>query len=574
MVEIHAPSSARARSWRPRARSSWRMRERSSPAARLRVGDDEQRVDVEALVADRAHEALDEHGRLAGAGARGDEDAPAGLDRGGLLGIHARPTRHIDHSWHHAGHSPPFGSWCTSPVLMRPASTRAVSRGSLDLRPEGVVVEVVVRDETRQVVARVGAEQPAGAAVAGQRPVDAAERLEPDQVAQHEHVERDLEPQLLLDGPRGVGGLAGLVVLHDRARRERLDVDAVDLPGQGEPVSELEPRRVRPLAAERDLETVRHEAGVPRCLVADERFQVAREPGAQLPPLEVAHLHADAADRLVEARVDEHDGRVGVAVLEVRRAELLLQPAEETVERRVGDGAAQLGVDLGVDRARVDDALHQPGRRAVGEALELRDVEGRAGAPELEDGRVADERAALLGAEGAVEAAVPAVRAGERLRLAAGLLGARERGDGAQPLAVARRRLERPGERRERAAARPADDVVRFEERSDLLPERARFPGRAFVGGRLAHQVEPPRGPRAGRVEEVAVASDRVGALEARAELDGAGRRRGTARTAAGEEGSPLPGRARRRRRSGVCGRGGDRRPRRDQAHRRCAARR
>ena len=38
-----------------------RMRERSSPAARLRVRDDEDGVDVEPVVADRAHEALDEH---------------------------------------------------------------------------------------------------------------------------------------------------------------------------------------------------------------------------------------------------------------------------------------------------------------------------------------------------------------------------------------------------------------------------------------------------------------------------------------------------------------------------------
>ena len=89
--------------------------------------------------------------------------------------------------------------------------------------------------------------------VAGERPVDAAERLEPDEVAQHEHVERDLQAQLALDLARRVRVLARLVVLHDPARAERVDVDAVDLPRQREPVAEVEAALQllrRPLAAE------------------------------------------------------------------------------------------------------------------------------------------------------------------------------------------------------------------------------------------------------------------------------------------------------------------------------------
>jgi hypothetical protein len=50
-----------------------------------RVGDDEDRVDVDASVADRAHVALDEHGRLPGPGAGRDEHRALGLDRGELL---------------------------------------------------------------------------------------------------------------------------------------------------------------------------------------------------------------------------------------------------------------------------------------------------------------------------------------------------------------------------------------------------------------------------------------------------------------------------------------------------------
>ena len=96
MVEIQAPSSSRARSGRPRSRERG-----ADPRAQLgrrlaRVGDHEHRVDVEPLVADRAHEALDEHRRLAGAGAGRDEDLAARLDRRQLALVHhARATRHI-----------------------------------------------------------------------------------------------------------------------------------------------------------------------------------------------------------------------------------------------------------------------------------------------------------------------------------------------------------------------------------------------------------------------------------------------------------------------------------------------
>jgi hypothetical protein len=58
-----------------------------------------------------------------------------------------------------------------------------------------------------------------------------------------------------------------------------------------------------------------------------------------------------------------------------------------------------------------------------------------------------------------LEPALPAV--GDRKRGGALAVGDRERRDGAQPLALARRLLERPDERRERAASRPASDLLR-----------------------------------------------------------------------------------------------------------------
>ncbi len=110
---------------------------RPDPAAELAcralgVGDHEQGLDVEPAVADRLHEALDEHRRLAGAGARGDEDATPSRNRRLLLLVcqlaHARLIRHIRQRSHQAGHSPPFGSCRTSPSWIRCASPRARSR--------------------------------------------------------------------------------------------------------------------------------------------------------------------------------------------------------------------------------------------------------------------------------------------------------------------------------------------------------------------------------------------------------------------------------------------------------------
>src|SRR5262249_30915051 len=126
--------------------------------------------------------------------------------------------------------------------------------------------------------------------------------------------------------------------------------------------------------------------------------------------------------------------------------------------------------------------------------------------------------ATALGAERAIEAALPAIGAGERLRVRACVLAGRQRGERPQPLALGRGAFERPRERGERAAARPAHDVVAVEERGDLVPEPGPLARRALVGRRLAYEVEPARRARARRVEEVAVAGDGVWPLQARAD--------------------------------------------------------
>ena len=199
--------------------------------------------------------------------------------------------------------------------------------------------------------------------------------------------------------------------------------------------------------------------------------------------------------------------------------------------------AAQDRVGLGVDLLRIDDALDEPRGRAVGEALELRRRE-RLLRGERRDDRAAPQRGrAVEGTTRAIEAARPVVGGGEGIRTV--FVVGREPDERAQALALARRRLERPGQSRERPAPRGALNVGGVEERPDVLPERARLARHTLVARRLANEHEPPGRPRAGRVEEVAVARDGVRSLETSTELARAARRRGAARGARDAERRP-----------------------------------
>ena len=160
--------------------------------------------------------------------------------------------------------------------------------------------------------------------------------------------------------------------------------------------------------------------------------------------------------------------------------------------------------------------LDEPGGRAVGEALELRHGERRARAELLEHERMREPRRPVEGRARA-RASAPSRSHGRvprPLRVPRGEL--RER---PQPLTLGRRLVERPGQRRERPPACPAAHVVGVEERLHVVPERARLTRAAVVVGRLAHEIEPLRGARARRVEEIAVVLDRIRPLEPRAPL-------------------------------------------------------
>src|SRR5581483_1875893 len=207
----------------------------------------------------------------------------------------------------------------------------------LDLAPERLLVEEVALCDAGQLVARLGAQHPARAARARERAVDAAERLDPDEVAQHEQVERHLQPALVVDLARGVRALPRLVVLHDPAGAERVDVDAVDLPREEDAVAELEPAlelRRRAVAPEADLEAAGLEHELRARLLAHEPLEVAPERLAQLRRRDLAELEPHArAERVVEAALEERQRPLEVLGRRPVGAELLRQAAVERVER-------------------------------------------------------------------------------------------------------------------------------------------------------------------------------------------------------------------------------------------------
>ena len=195
---------------------------------------------------------------------------------------------------------------------MRRAFVRSSLARGLDLAPERLLVEVVVLREPGKVLARALAEHPARESPPGERAVDAAERLDADEVTEREDVERNLEAKLSVDVARRVRALAGLVVLNDPARAERVEVDPVDLPGEPEIVTErqaraeaLEPRgrsRTRPRAC------AGRSCDVGRRLVAQEALEVRAQRVPELGLLQLGEIEPDPGlERVVETAMDERD---------------------------------------------------------------------------------------------------------------------------------------------------------------------------------------------------------------------------------------------------------------------------
>ena len=111
-------------------------------------------------------------------------------------------------------------------------------------------------------------------------------------------------------------------------------------------------------------------------------------------------------------------------------------------------------------------------------------------------------------AQRAGEPPVPTI--GRRDRVGRDAVIGSTNGHGAETLAFRRRLFERPRERRQRAAARPARHVVLLEHRLHFVPERARLTWAALVGCGLADQVQALARTRARGVEEVTVTRDLI----------------------------------------------------------------
>src|SRR5581483_8820870 len=295
--------------------------------------------------------------------------------------------------------------------------------------------------------------------LAGERLVEAAERLDPDEVAEDEHVQRDLQLQLALDLGGRMRGLARLVVPDDSARRARVEIDPVDLSGQVEGL-EVEPSlqlRRGSLRPERDLEAPRDERQRRLRLRPDDGLEVAPQPLLELAALEVGQLEPGlrpARDRIRQALAQEVERLVELLRRHALAAQPLRQAGEEPEQRLVRDRPAHARVDLRVHRLRVEQALDEPDRRAAREGLQLRHAEHRPALEALEDDRMRQPRGPVERAERALETALPALR--PRERGGRRTVARREIRERPHALALRRSPLDRPDERRESTARRRA----------------------------------------------------------------------------------------------------------------------
>src|SRR5439155_9336887 len=247
---------------------------------------------------------------------------------------------------------------------------------------------------------RLGTQEPARVPLAGEDAIDPTKRFDADEIAQDEHVEWDLQLQLRLDLRGRVRGLARLVVLDDPAGAKGIEIDPVDLAREREG-AEIETALEllwRALGAEGNLEPPRHELQLGGGFVSHERLEIAQQALLELAPLQVGQLHPDARHRLRKTFTEELERLVEVVRPELLDAEAFRDASEELVQRAVRDLAAEARVDNLVDRARADQAVDEPDRRAVGERLQLGDAEVRLRAQFLEHERVRQAGRAFEGA--------------------------------------------------------------------------------------------------------------------------------------------------------------------------------
>ena len=280
---------------------------------------------------------------------------------------------------------------------------------------------------------------------------------------------------------RSVRLLAGLVVLDDAARGERVEVDAVDLPGElkacrgrgraGAPARSVRSRRTPRTCAGRAAARTRPR----RARAPPGRARASARSSLRWRSVSSSRFSAPpaiASARHSPRNASASSSRSGDDAL---AAEPLRQAGEELEQRLVRDRAAHARVDLDVHRLRVEHALDEPDRRAVGESLELGDAERCSREPSDSSTAGCGEPGRPRGTHRARGRGGAPSRSPGRSPSAAGSVGGREPRDRPEPLAFARRRLERPDQLGERPPARHTRQVVRPEHGSHVLPERARL---------------------------------------------------------------------------------------------------
>ena len=221
---IHAASASRA---------ALALAELEQPRAHARAqlarglvgeGDREDLVGAQAVLDDRAHEALDEHRGLARARVgrqqerrrRGARSASACSAVNARRHADAASQRQIEGARSRRRRRTSSGRGSSAPERMPRTASSAASSTSCRRASNSVGREAVAcrrwrgRDRRRRAAGRAGAGRRAA-----ERLVEAADRLEAEQLRQREHVEPDLQARVL--EPLGLRRRAlALVVVDDR----------------------------------------------------------------------------------------------------------------------------------------------------------------------------------------------------------------------------------------------------------------------------------------------------------------------------------------------------------------------
>ena len=375
---IHAPSASRAASRSPSSSRRARTRARSSPAALSVKVIARTWSAPQAVLHDRGDEALDQHRRLARAGVgREHEVAVAAGDGLGLLGGEG------------AGHADAASQ--RQIVGMRAAAAvRARGRVGDRARPSGCRAPPAARRRAppagarrtprRQAVLadagqpRVGAlEQQAARApvvVAAQRLVEAADRLEAEQLRQREQVEADLQARVL--EPLGLRRRAlALVVVDDRLAAVGADVDAVDAALQAQLAAGQLGRPQRVLRRRRSAARTR--CGAKAELPVGGLLDVAQQVGLQAAQRRAPALGVGRDRGVVGALVERGaQQRAGLVEALGRQRAAVGQRAQRVLQDAVGELAAQHRLGIGLERGRAQQALDEPLHRARGLGLQRR----------------------------------------------------------------------------------------------------------------------------------------------------------------------------------------------------------